>query len=112
MADVKISALPAATLPLDQDELLETVQDGVNKKVAIGSLFASYLGHTLVYTGDVLDRVDCFLDAAKTQLHRKFTMVRTSGKITSVEVRNAADTLVETILLSYTGNKLLGATRI
>lgn len=111
MADVKISELPAATLPLAETELLEIVQSSTNKKVSVDSLFASFLGHTLVYSGELLDRVDCFLDAAKTQLHRKFTMIRTSGKITSIEIRNAADTLLQTVTLSYTGNKITGATR-
>jgi hypothetical protein len=111
MADLKISELPGATTPLDETELLEIVQSGSNKKVPVSGLFTRFLGHTLVYSGGLLDHVDCFLDAAKTQLHRKFVMIRTGNKLTSVEIRNASNALLQTIALTYSGEKLSGATK-
>lgn len=40
MADTKISALPAATTPLDGTEVVPLVQSGTTKKVAVSSLMA------------------------------------------------------------------------
>lgn len=46
MADVKISALPAASTPLTGAEVLPIVQSGVTTKVAVSSLTSGFTLHT------------------------------------------------------------------
>lgn len=54
MADTKVSALPAATLPLTEAELVPVVQGGVSKQASVGDVRESYpavvLGSTVTNT--------------------------------------------------------------
>jgi hypothetical protein len=53
MADVKISGLPASTVPLAGTEVLPIVQSGVTKKVAVSDLTAGRAISTTVLTSTV-----------------------------------------------------------
>lgn len=66
------------------------------------------LGRTLTYSNGALVTVTLYLDAAKTQLYRTITLVRTGSVLTSVETRNSGGTLISTKTLSYTSNVLTG----
>jgi len=63
MADVKISALPAATLPLSGTESVPIVQGGVTKKVAARSLasgpaFSAWLQFTYSFTAGAWTKIN------------------------------------------------------
>jgi hypothetical protein len=53
MADVKLSGLPASTVPLSGTEVLPIVQSGVTKKVAVSDLTAGRAISTTVLTSTV-----------------------------------------------------------
>jgi hypothetical protein len=67
-----------------------------------------YLGKTLTYNGNVLSSISFYSDAAKTQLYKTLTFIRSSGVLTSIELRNSSNTLIATKTLQYTSNVLTG----
>jgi hypothetical protein len=111
MADKKISELTTAAA-LAGDELLELVQAADNTKVTLDVLLSGppKNGTTVNYSDGFISEVLVYSDSAKTALYRKYVMVRTSGQISSIEIRNPANTLLQTITLSYTGSQITGST--
>ena len=83
MADTKISALSAATLPLDGTEVLPVVQGGVSKKVTTAGLVWTQVE---INFGDTPTRSKTFTisDAAVTSTTR--VAVTPSGKVAAGRV--------------------------
>jgi hypothetical protein len=68
MADVKISALPASTTPLDGTEVLPIVQSGVTKQVSVANLTAgrSITGSSFIPSSSTIPTNGVYLPAANT----------------------------------------------
>jgi hypothetical protein len=107
----KISELSSASA-LSGSELIEVVQAGGNAKVALDVLLDGppKNGVTVNYTDGMVSEVLLYTDSAKTDLYRRYVMNRTGGQVTSVEVRDDASSLLETVNLAYTGSQITGAT--
>lgn len=63
MAIIKITELPAASLPLDYTELTPIVQDGVTKKVALNDIYSVNVAN---FSGNGA-QVDFVLPASPTE---------------------------------------------
>jgi hypothetical protein len=75
MADVKISALPAASTPLTGGEVLPVVQSGVTTKVAVSNLTAGLAGTASININGTV--------GATTPATGAFTTVSATGLITA-----------------------------
>lgn len=67
-------------------------------------------GKTVNYTNNKPSSIQFYTDAAKTALFRTLVLGWTGDNLTTIEVRNAANALLETKTIAYDGsNNLTGA---
>ncbi len=111
MADKKLSELSTAAA-LTGSELLEVVQSADNAKVTLDVLLAGppKNGTTVNYVDGFISEVLLYADSAKTDLYRRYVLNRTGNQISTIEIRDDASTLLQTITLTYTGSQITGST--
>jgi hypothetical protein len=99
MADVKISALPAATTPLDGTELVPIVQSGVTERVTVANLTAgrSVAASTLVVSANSADTLVRFTQTG-------------AGNVLLVE--DSANPDATPLVVNAAGKLIVGATTL
>lgn len=105
MANKKISELPSATTPLDDADLFEVVQGGINKKVAksdVGGAWGSI-------TGTLSDQTDlqAALNAKQALVNAATALVdAASMDLTAIKHTLATSSATRTFTISYTGDDI------
>lgn len=109
MADLKISELPDATLPLNDADLMEVVQGGVNKKAPKSAVSDGAGGTWGGITGTLSDQTDLNTALGNRQLLVNSATALTdaaSMDLTAIKHTLTTSSATRTFTISYTGDDI------